>query len=137
MASRNYSFVNANPDRFDSASLDGLEQIIPARVGTTYWAILRVMYARPHRPLSVDELTHEVENLLSRFDGTKWQRFVSKPDAKPWRERLIMSAQILTRHNGNNPYGQRLAERGYQLAIVCSGDNRSFVLRADATGNQD
>ena len=128
MAKRNYSFLHADPDRFDSAPLDGLEQIIPARIGSTYWAILRVMYALRDRRVSADQLAQQVETVMSEFDESKWEQFVAKPNAKSWRERVLMNARNLTRSSGNNPYGYRLAERGYALTSETEGGNLFFIL---------
>src|SRR5687767_12201036 len=56
--------------------------MIPAHIGTTYCAILRVMYGRPNRRVLANELTSEAERLLSEFDGAKSTRI-----RKSWGER--------------------------------------------------
>ena len=40
---RNYSFIQHNPGFFDQIDLDGHTYVIPARVGTCFWAILRTL----------------------------------------------------------------------------------------------
>jgi hypothetical protein len=126
---RNYSFLHKPDSTFDAVETDdGEVYIIPAQSGSTYWAILRVIFEHYGSPMRIDDIIDEVAELLEDRDPDKWDRYknktsvttrkdgqkVSKP-ANNWRKRLETNIKTLTRSGGKNPYGLRLLERGYRL----------------------
>src|SRR5688572_24719891 len=114
---RNYSFCHQNPDKFDQIEVDGKTFVIPANIGTSFWAVLRVCFETPNRPIYLSELVDKVAFIMHARDAAKWHDFCHKRDAKPWKERLVMCAMMLIRRTGNNPYGFRLAEQGHALDL--------------------
>ena len=130
---RNYSFAHKNPDNFDEVECEGKKLVIPARIGSCYWAILRVAYASPERPIYFDELPERVDALMTDRDAPKWAAFQAKPDSLPWQARIVLSARLLTRIGGNNPYGLRTAEQGMVLSIGQDCRGRPYlILRSQA-----
>jgi hypothetical protein len=114
---RNYSFGRHNPDRFDRIETDGQTLVIPATIGTSFWAVLRVCFENPNRPMYLSELVEMVAAIMQARDTDKWEDFCQKRGAKPWQERLILCAKMLIRRTGNHPYGLRLAEQGHALDL--------------------
>src|SRR4051812_33687144 len=125
---RNYSFAQKNPDNFDEVDWEGKTFVIPARIGSCYWAILRVAYESPERPIYFNELAERVEALMTDRDASKWAAFQGKPDSLPWQERIVLSARLLTRIGGNNPYGLRTAEQGMVLSVGRDGQGRPYLI---------
>ena len=126
---RNYSFLHKPDSTFDAVETDTETYIIPAQSGSTYWAILRVIFEHFGQTMRVDDIIDEVAELLEDRDPDKWERYknktsvttrkdgqkVSKP-ANNWRKRIETNIKTLTRSGGTNPYGLRLLERGYRLS---------------------
>lgn len=127
---RNYSFLHKKESAMDEVEVDGVKYRIPAHVGSSYWAILRVMYERANRPVYPDELFAEVAKVCEDRDPEAWQAYVNKDKttvylkgkkevckkpAKPWKERIFGNTVTLTRRGGKSPYGMRLHERGHGL----------------------
>ncbi len=130
--SRNYSFLRKTPEVFDEISINGKGVIIPARLGSIFWAVLRVAYGRCNQPIYPDQLAEAVQELMLDRDSAAWQAHCEKPNRKPWRERLMLNAMMLTRTSGNNRYGLRLAERGHALSMERDGKVRTyFILRTN------
>jgi hypothetical protein len=128
MRSRNYSFSRHNPDDFDQIEVDGKTLVIPANIGTSFWAVLRVCFENPNRPIYPKELVERVAVIMEARDATKWEDFCKKNETKPWQERLIMCAMMLIRRSGNHPYGLRLAEQGHTLDLENDGSGRQFFI---------
>ena len=152
MPRRNYSFLLKRPDSFDRVERGKDVFIIPARIGSTYWAILKVMYERHDTPVHAEELCNQVAALMLDRDEAAWFAYIGnatvsrlgadhpKP-VKDWRDRIICNARTLTRLGGNNPYGLRLKERGHQLCIECDANGKThFILMTtekDESANKD
>ena len=131
---RNYSFTHKNPDNFDEVECEGKTFVIPARIGSCYWAILRVAYESFERPIYFDELAERVEALMTDRDASRWAAFRIKPHSLPWQERIVLSARLLTRIGGNHPYGLRNAEQGMVLSVGRDGQGRPYlILRSQAS----
>lgn len=129
-SNRNYSFVGSDPDRFDQIDVAGKTVPIPARVGSTYWAILKFAYSHPDQPLHLNQLTSEVSSLLKDHDDVHWECFRQKAESKHWTERIIMSAKLLTRREGNHPFGLRCYEQGFAFRFARDGAGEPyFILR--------
>jgi len=128
-ATRNFSFLHRNPDSLDAIEDDdGLTFVIPAQVGSTYWAILKVCYLHHDTPLKIDQIVTEAAEILEDRDPDKWENFKNKKmvktlkngevvekEAQPWRKRLETNVKTLMRHGGKNAYGKRLKEKGHIL----------------------
>lgn len=130
---RNYSFLHKKATKFDSVEVDGIAHPIPANVGSTYWAILKVAYEHANKPIYQDKLPDMVDELMSDPDArdpAAWDVYKNKGQttvfmkgenkrvvkaAKPWQDRVINNAKTLTRLGGNSQYGKRLFERGHVL----------------------
>ena len=61
---RNYSFKDKNVDSFDVVETNNKTYIIPAGVGSTYWAILKVLFQNKRIELIVSE-SDDTSYLLS------------------------------------------------------------------------
>jgi hypothetical protein len=125
---RNYSFGRHNPDHFDQVEVDGQMLVIPANIGTSFWAVLRVCFENANRPIYASELFEKVAAIMKARDAAKWEGFCHKRGAKPWQERLIMCAMMLVRRSGNHPYGYRLAERGHSLTLERDDHGASYFV---------
>lgn len=127
---RNYSFKHKKNDTMDTAEKDGVSYPIPANVGSTYWAIIKVGYNHANERIYIDQLVKEVQEIMIDRDPDEWDKFCGRKevrahskltaasttqDAKPWKERLINNAKTLTRIGGKSAYGLRLVERGHVL----------------------
>ena len=126
---RNYSFAHRSDSTLDAIETDENETyVIPAQPGSTYWAILRVVYEHANKPLTPDKIIDEVAELLEDRDPEKWEKYQNKNSitigkngqqvkktANDWRKRIETNIKTLTRSKGNNPYGKRLIERGHIL----------------------
>ncbi len=100
------------------------------RLGTCYWAILKFAYQHANHPVRPEELIDGVEHVMSDRDVLAWERFCNKPKAKPWQERVLMNARILTRRGGQHPFGRRLEERGHRFDLEQNEACRPyFILR--------
>jgi hypothetical protein len=129
---RHYSFILKNPDRFDQVAVGGTIYVIPARAGSCLWAVLRACYEHADERVFADGLVQLVAELLRDRDPQRWAAYQSKARAKPWQDRVLMSARMLTRGGGSNPYGLRLIERGHLLTSGHDEQGRLyFLLRTD------
>jgi hypothetical protein len=127
---RNYSFSQSNPDDFDQIEVDGRTLVIPASIGTSFWAVLRVCFENPNRKIYPSELVDKVAAIMQARDAARWENFCHKRGMKPWQERLIICTRMLIRRTGNHPYGLRLAERGHALDLERDDKGASyFILR--------
>jgi len=136
---RNYSFVNRNPEGLDSVEgWNGEEFIIPATPGTWYWAILKFCYINHDTVLSMNDIIDGAAEIYSGRDFEKFQNYKNKKvvrtvkkgvpierTANDWRDRVATNVKTLTRHGGNNPYGQRLLEKGHML----KWEKQNFILK--------
>jgi len=147
---RNYSFKHKNPDKLETIDVDGKQYLIPAAIGSTYWAILKVCYERHDQPVYVSTLQSEVEKLFIESGREEnWKTYCSKGEttiyskasqkrsiqkASPWGERLVNNAKTLTRLGGESAYGKRLFERGHALKYSVDGKGQYFfMLHTDIT----
>ena len=127
---RNYSFKDKNPEKFDEVEVDGQMFAIPATIGSTYWAVLKVMYENANKPVYPQQLTKAVEELMTDRDPDAWDKYTGREETtvfrrveggrgrqkiKPWQDRVINNAKTLTRIGGTAQYGKRLLERGHVL----------------------
>jgi hypothetical protein len=132
---RNHSFSRYNPDDLDQIEVDGKTLVIPANIGTSFWAVLRVCFENPNRPIYPNELVEKVAVIMKARDAKKWEEFCTKKETKPWQERLILCAMMLIRRSGNHPYGLRLAEQGHTLDLEYNvSGTQFFILRT--SGNR-
>jgi len=72
---RNYSFGHHNPDHFDQIEVDDKTVVIPANIGTSFWAVLRVCFENPNRPIYPSELIEKVADIMQARDAAKWEGF--------------------------------------------------------------
>ena len=139
---RSYSHLNRRPDTLESIEVNGVTYVIPATVGSYYWAILKVMYNNINQPVLYDELIDGVDEILEEYDAEAWsakknkkeimvwkraeQRREVKP-INPWQDRVISNAKTLCRWRD---YGKRLHERGHVLRLEYDPKNNEpyFVL---------
>jgi len=144
---RNFSFLHHNLDRFDEVEDDdGKKFHIPAQVGSTYWAILKVCYMYHDQPLKMSEIVDGAAEILEDRDPDKWDRFRGKTvvktlkngeiiekEAQCWRKRLETNVKTLMRHGGNSTYGLRLIELGHILRQEPDHfkNEMAYVLRTD------
>lgn len=144
---RNYSFKHRSDSTLDAVeSDDGNAYVIPAQPGSTYWAILRIVYEYADIPLKTDQIIDEVAELLEDRDPDKWEHYKNKNSittrkngqqvkkkANDWRRRIETNIKTLTRSGGSNPYGKRLIERGHILRWEPGHfeGKGAFVLRTD------
>lgn len=144
---RNYSFLGRNQEGLDSAvGWDNKEFPVPATPGTWYWAIIKYCYERHDRPMKMEEIIDGSTEIYAGRDPEKFEEYKSKDriktrkngsvvqrEANHWRKRVETNVKTLTRHGGNNPYGQRLRERGHILRWESQhfGGRGGFVLRTD------
>jgi hypothetical protein len=125
---RNYSFLHKKIEHLDEVDVDGVKHPIPAHIGSTYWAILKVCYERANKPVYESELPDLVDELMLDRDAASWEAYKNKGSttvhqkgqrvikpAKSWQERVVNNAKTLTRQGGNSQYGKRLVERGHVL----------------------
>jgi hypothetical protein len=141
---RNYSFMNKKADSLDAVEVNGVSYPIPAAMGSTYWAILKVCYEHANSPVYPEQLLVEVETLMIDRDPKAWETYCGKQqttvfkkgeqksgiqDIKSWKERLINNAKTLTRLGGTSQYGMRLFERGHVLRYTNDGKKKPcFIL---------
>ena len=140
---RNFSFINKNSEEFDNIEIDGEELIIPATIGSTFWAIIKVLYHHIDEPVFYQELTSEVEELMKDRDENAWNNYINKTETtvykrltglrekkeiSPWPDRIISNTRTLTRTKGNFPYGKRLMELGFKLEHVSAKQGNYFLL---------
>jgi hypothetical protein len=150
LRARNYSFADklADPQKsakFETVDVKGLGEVsIPATIGSTYWAILRVMYERPNQPVYPDQLVKLVAELMEEAFPDRWDNYTGKAETtvfrrvdqkrdrqkiKTWQDRIIGNAKTLTRIGGTAQYGMRLKERGHLLRFEYDGKKKPcFVL---------
>ena len=149
---RNYSFTVKLSDpqkaaRFETVEVNGTEISIPATIGSTYWAILRVMYERANTPVYPDDLVNLVEALMEDAFPERWDIYTGKSETtvfrrvdqkrdrqkiKTWKDRVINNAKTLTRIGGTAQYGMRLKERGHLLRFEYDSKNKPcFVLHTN------
>lgn len=133
---RNYSFKDKNVDSFDVVETGNKTYIIPAGVGSTYWAILKVLFQNFEKKVYIDDLAEEVKNIMLDRDPDRWDEYVNKKHnnglqkkMKPWEERIVGNAKTLTRTGGKSPYGLRLNELGYELVYKHVKPKAYFVLK--------
>jgi len=112
---------------------NGTRQVlIPAVIGTFYWAILRYMYGHINRPISGKELCQGVQEVMQDRNPYKWSRFVAKSPSD-WQERLIRNARNLCRLGGIGAYGQRLVECGHVMRCETVAGGIAFHLSTTIT----
>jgi DNA-binding NtrC family response regulator len=141
--SRNYSFLSKNPDKLDRVEVNGIEFIIPASIGSCYWAILKVCYENADKPVYLDRLVSSVAEFMQDRDEDAWQRYITKnkttvykkvggervvQPVKPWQERVVNNAKTLTRLGGESQYGKRLHERGHCLRYEHDDKMQPYVI---------
>jgi len=125
---RNYSFLRKNQDALDSVEDENSQFIIPAQPGSCYWAILKIGYENHDKPIRTGDYIDMIASLMEERDPDKWDRFKNKSKVKTikndvlveknannWRNRIETNIKTMTRHGGDNPYGNRLRERGHIL----------------------
>lgn len=150
---RNHSFVAKPPDRLDSVEMeDGTIHVVPARPGSTYWAILRIMYESFGKPVRQEELTKGVESLMQESHPERWDKYKAKTkvvsfrktkqlnrvqQASNWRERIIGNAKTLTRQGGSSPYGLRLIERGHCLKYTYDHNQQPYFILKNIETKKD
>lgn len=140
---RNYSFSHKNPDTLDSVETKIGSFTIPAAIGSTYWAILKVFYEHPDERIFIDALLAGVEELMKDRDADGWSRYCTKDQTtvykkaegkrsvqkiKPWQDRIVGNAKTLTRQGGNSPYGKRLHERGHALKFTHDANGQPYFV---------
>jgi hypothetical protein len=147
---RNYSFAEKMSDpqkaaKFETVEVPGLGEVsIPATIGSTYWAILRVMYENANRPIYPDQLVKLVKDLMEEAFPDRWNIYIGKAETtvyrrvdakrdrqkiKTWQDRVINNAKTLTRIGGTAQYGMRLKERGHLLRFEYDGKKKPcFIL---------
>lgn len=141
---RNYSFLERKQESLDTISDGEQEFVIPAIPGTSYWAILKYCYENHDKPMRLREIVDGAASIYEERDPQKWLKFKNKKqvrtlshgeiiekNANDWRKRLETNVKTMTRSSGNNPYGQRLTERGHILRWEqdhFDGDG-AFILR--------
>jgi hypothetical protein len=146
---RNYSFIKKNPINFDEATDEGGNTyLIPANVGSTYWAILKVMYENANKPISENDLPDLVSALMEERSPDEWESYKNKDkttvffkedghkevkQAQDWRVRICNNAKTLTRIGGQSPYGQRLRERGHGMEYYKQNGSLNFILHTDVS----
>ncbi|MGE5607924.1 MAG: hypothetical protein ACM359_01610 [Bacillota bacterium] len=135
---RNYSSLCKDPHCFDAVSVNGIDYVIPARPGSMFWAVLRVLYERCNQAVFPEQLAVAVQALMLDRNPRAWQTHCERPNRKPWKERLMMTAMMLTRSSGNDPDGLRLAERGHLLRLEHDAEGRAyFILRTNVDAPLD
>lgn len=125
---RNYSFLHKKQDSLDSVEENECQFTIPAQPGSCYWAILRIGYENHDQPIRLNDYIDMVAFLMEERDPEKWEKFKNKSkiktmkndiliekDANNWRNRIETNIKTMTRHGGNNPYDNRLREKGHIL----------------------
>lgn len=137
---RNFSFLGKNTEEFDNFEFKGVNYIIPATIGSTFWAIIKVLYQHENEKIYYDTLTSEVEELMRDRDEDSWNRYINKKEItihkkltdtrelKPiahWKDRIISNARTLCR---KRDYGKRLIEIGFKLVHNKNKDKNYFVL---------
>ena len=65
---RTYSQLSRRQDSFESIDVNGTTYVIPATVGTIYWAILHFMYQNINQPVLFEELTEGVDEVMKEHD---------------------------------------------------------------------
>jgi hypothetical protein len=140
---RNYSFVHKKAETLDEVEIKGNKYSIPAHIGSTYWAILKICYESANKPVLTDDLVKGVDELMRDRDEDSWNEFCGKEKVtvysklesklgtkpiKPWQERVINNAKTLTRLGGKSPYGHRLFERGHVLRFGYVDKKPCFTL---------
>jgi len=147
--SRNFAFLNRQEETLDAIEEDdGTMYRIPAQVGSTYWAILKVCYMHHDEPLRIRDIINEAAEILEDRDPEKWEKFKNKKSvrtqkngqlvekkAQPWQKRLETNIKTLTRHGGRSPYGERLRIRGHILRWEPGhfDGEEAYVLRTDTS----
>jgi hypothetical protein len=144
---REFSFKHKNPDNFESVDTPFGTFSIPAQVGSTYWAILKVFYINANKKVFAEDMCPQVAECMMDRDPAAWERYVNKENVKAyhkaeqthrikpansWQDRLIGNAKTLTRIGGNYPYGKRLAERGHTLRYDHEAGKLFFFLSTQA-----
>lgn len=127
---RNFSFSKRNPDTLDTVDFPNVSYQVPATPGSTYWAILKVMYSHVNEIVPVTQLLSEVDELMRDRDEDSWDNYcgkvhttvyhrvalkTTKQKVNSWQERIIGNAKTLTRVGGKSPYGARITEKGHSL----------------------
>jgi hypothetical protein len=140
---RNYSFSHKNPETLDLIETQHGSFTIPAGIGSTYWAILKVFYEKHDKRVYCEELLKSVAELMTDRDAEGWKRYCSKESTtvykkvqkirsiqkiKPWQERIIGNAKTLTRSGGNSKYGLRLIERGHSLLFGHDENKKAYFI---------
>jgi hypothetical protein len=150
---RSYSYAEKMSDpqkaaRYDTVDVPGVGEVsIPATIGSTYWAVMKVMYERPNTPVYPNQLCDLVEELMIDRDETAWDIYTGKVETtayhraqqkqsrqpiKDWKERVINNAKTLTRIGGVAKYGLRLLERGHILRFEYDAKKRQcFILHTN------
>jgi len=126
---RSYSHLNRKPDSLETIEVGNKSYIIPATMGSNYWAILHIMYQNINQPVLFDELIEGVDQIMQEYDPKSWEYFCSKQQTtvwkrqekiretkpiKPWQDRIINNAKTLCRWKD---YGKRLYERGHVMRL--------------------
>ncbi len=131
---RNYSFKQKNPQSLDVVEVNGTSYVIPAAMGSIYWAILKVCYENVNRPVYFGQLLDGVAQHIQDRNPDDWDDIINKKkttvhkqstgvseakDTKSWQERIINNAKTLTRWKD---YGMRLYELGHVLVFSYDKD---------------
>jgi hypothetical protein len=126
---RSYTHLNRRPDSLETVEIKKKSYLIPATMGSNYWAILRIMYHNINEPVLFDELIDGVDETMKDHDAkawdyfcnkqqtTVWKRGEQKREVKPiksWQDRIINNAKTLCRWKD---YGKRLHERGHVMRL--------------------
>lgn len=143
---REFSFLDKNPENYEVVETSCGEMLIPAQVGSTYWAIIKVMYLNINKIIFKDDLCAQVAEHMNDRDPDDWEKYTSKPTVKAfhkaekkhsvkpansWQDRIVGNAKTLTRIKGNYPYGKRLLEQGCQLTYDYQDGKLYFILSSD------
>ena len=153
---RSYSFkhkiakamANADYAKMDHVVIGEVKYLIPATIGSTYWAALKVGFLHPNEKIYFDDFVQWGSDLMKDRDEDKWNKYCSKDQttvyhktdgskvkqkANTWQERFIGNAKTLTRVGGNSPYGQRLNELGHVWEYACDEELKPyFILKLNA-----
>ncbi len=132
---RNFSFIGKNTEEFDNFEFEGVNYIIPASIGSTFWAIIKVLYTHQNNKIYYETMTSQVAEFMKDRDEEAWNKYVNKKEVTihkkssssretkqitPWTDRIISNARTLTR---KEDYGKRLIEMGFKLTHNKDKDN--------------
>lgn len=140
---RNFSFKDKDPDNYDNIEVNGVNHIVPAPIGSTYWAILKVLYINFDKLVYLDQLLKEVEELMIDRDEIAWNEYVNKKETSvyskitgttvvkkvsSWQKRIFNNARTLTRLGGNSKYGERIFEKCHKLKLNYDSEKKPYFV---------